>query len=977
MLRPLKQQSHPGNQALRMQTTIPARCLTAGRIACASLIIALLAGWTASAATRYVWLDSPSPTPPFDSWAQAATNIQDAVDAAADGDTVLVLAGVYAAGGRAVFGTMTNRVAIDKAITVESLMGPESTVIEGAPAPGGGDGDGSIRCVYLGTNAVMNGFTLTKGNAPNGGGAWCDGSATLTNCIVTGNTALSGGGVSGGVLYNCALTGNAAEGTGGGVSGGTLYNCTLTGNTAGLGGGAFGGTFYNCTLTGNSAEWSGGGAFVGTFYNCIVYSNTARRSANYQPSSYFGSTTFNFSCTTPLPSDGTGNIDADPQLSTLTHLSASSLCIGAGSRDYATGVDLDGEPWADPPCMGADQLTPGQATGPLTMEIKAENTNVAAGFAVRFDALNQGTILASVWDFDDNTLATNQAIATHAWSVPGSYTVRLTGYSDSFPAGLSTSLTIQVVEQPISYVDHANPTPTFPYDSWETAATNIQDAIDAGTTVGRLVLVTNGVYASGSVEMQGTNRVALPDLIEVRSVNGPGVTVIKGAPGVRCVYVGDDAILSGFTLTLGNPDSGSGGGAWCENSATLTNCILSGNSAFYGGGASGGTLLNCALTENSASYGGGVYFGTLFNCTLTGNSATDYGGGAYECTLYDCTLANNSGFNGGGSYNGTLYNCTLTGNSVPFDGGWIAIKWPGGGGAYGGTLRDCRLTDNLAEEGGGAAGAMLYNCTLANNSAGHYGGGATGGTLYNCILTGNSAGISGGGVSGGTLTNCMVYFNTAPSGANYYGDPSYLNFDHTCTTPLPSDGTGNITNAPVFVDAASGDFHLRYGSPGIDAGTNLSAILTTDFDGNPRPLDGDGDGLAAFDMGAYEFDVRSMIPTDWFTAHGLDAGDPHVVSANPDHDPFTTFQEWVADTNPTNELSYFRIEAITGKSPTAVSFLSSPNRTYLLWRTPQLGLPDWTPAPGAQAIRGNGAILTLEDEAESRDRFYRVEVNAR
>lgn len=70
------------------------------------------------------------------------------------------------------------------------------------------------------------------------------------------------------------------------------------------------------------------------------------------------------------------------------------------------------------------------------------------------------------------------------------------------------------------------------------------------------------------------------------------------------------------------------------------------------------------------------------------------------------------------------------------------------------------------------------------------------------------------------------------------------------------------------------DLHLRYGSAGIDAGTNLSAILTTDLDGNPRPLDGDGDGIAAFDMGAYEFDARSIVPQDWFTSHGLESRRP-------------------------------------------------------------------------------------------------------
>ena len=57
----------------------------------------------------------------------------------------------------------------------------------------------------------------------------------------------------------------------------------------------------------------------------------------------------------------------------------------------------------------------------------------------------------------------------------------------------------------------------------------------------------------------------------------------------------------------------------------------------------------------------------------------------------------------------------------------------------------------------------------------------------------------------------------------------------------------------MFVDAASGDYRLRPGSPCIDAGTNLSALVSSDLNGLPRPLDGNRDGVAGYDMGAYEF----------------------------------------------------------------------------------------------------------------------------
>ena len=102
--------------------------------------------FNATASVLYVDSNSPDPVSPYANWETAATNIQDAIEAAVAGDTVIVTNGIYATGGKSMGGANTNRVAVDKAIIVQSVNGPGVTIIQGAWDPISTNGLNAVRC---------------------------------------------------------------------------------------------------------------------------------------------------------------------------------------------------------------------------------------------------------------------------------------------------------------------------------------------------------------------------------------------------------------------------------------------------------------------------------------------------------------------------------------------------------------------------------------------------------------------------------------------------------------------------------------------------------------------------------------------------------------------------------------------------------------------------------------------------------------
>ncbi len=327
---------------------------------------------------------------------------------------------------------------------------------------------------------------------------------------------------------------------------------------------------------------------------------------------------------------------------------------------------------------------------------------------------------------------------------------------------------------------------------------SIQEAIDDAND-GDEIEVAPGIYYE-SINFNGK-------AIRLYSSGGPTVTTID-ATGIDASVVtckngeGSGTIFEGFTITGGSgtiQSFGTTGGGMCNigSSPTVTNCTFSGNQAKSGGGMSNDdcstTVTNCTFSDNTATAGGGMY-------------------------------------NGGANVNVTVTNCMFSGNSAPYGGGmWNYDASP--------TVTNCTFSSNTSTDRGSGMYNEYYshptvtNCTFTSNT------GANGCVMWNRYF------------ASPTVANCIFWDNGLGSQGQIY------NVEDSTASVTYSDvqggysGTGNIDADPIFADT---DGRLSPNSPCIDKGDNSTVTKATDLDGNPRIIDGDGDGTAIVDMGAYE-----------------------------------------------------------------------------------------------------------------------------
>lgn len=331
-----------------------------------------------------------------------------------------------------------------------------------------------------------------------------------------------------------------------------------------------------------------------------------------------------------------------------------------------------------------------------------------------------------------------------------------------------------------------------------------------------------------AADVRGTiNNNTTLSLTEGLTMIGPGpdiLTITSGGNG-RVILIDDvyDATFNfiGLTISGGNNSTGPGAGIFASTQyINILNCVIKENVVTYQNSGGGGlwirawyTVIANSLIENNTSQisAGGMFInsdGTIKNTSFINNTVTNvnphWGGGA----IYNVT--------------GTLIleNCTFSGNVHPLAGGAIYNT----------------LYGQL----------KFHNCTIVNNQS------ETGGGIANFSSSSEDTMI--------TLCHTIVGNNSGASGNDLYGifrSYGYNCIEDTDSSTISGDETGNMYGEdPGFGDLTVYSPTVQAhpplaGSPVIDAGDNFTC-LHNDQRGIERPQDGDGDGEAIADIGAFE-----------------------------------------------------------------------------------------------------------------------------
>ena len=764
-----------------------------------TLLLALLLASSVSATTINVPADQPT--------------IQAGIDAAVNGDTVLVADGTYTGTGNR---DMNYN---GKAIVVMSANGPEVTII---------DLENSGRAFYFGngedSTSILSGFTIRDGNTGGNHGAAIraqGGSPSIGDCVFENNTASHGGAVYANNVSElrfsgCWFKGNSASGEKGGAvfvqnENPSVFfeNCLFSANVAPHGGALLADneadiTLNNCTFVLNSADegaaiWYDDNAFPIQMANCILAYSTNGEAVYCETSespflsccNLYGNSGGDWVGAIASQATQSDNFSADPRFCdtasgnfAISHCSqCSPLRSPCGTLVGAIGVGCDSSEYCGPVWHVA--VDGSDSTGDGTEQLPFLTIQRAIDMSWTGDTvlIHPGTY-GGIGNAELNPLGKDIVVR----SVSGAQSTTIV--CDT----IGTGFRLENQESADCRIEGLTVIGREEWDEYVGGGVRISDA---SPTIADCVFRDGGGLFGHSELSRSSAAFIRCEFRDHYMYHDKGLAGVEGQPksiiGGGAIAIDDNSSVifqeCSFTDNTNAIDMQTGGAVVGWNSdLTFERCSFTNNEAVYGvqGGAvaaHGGAIRfdSCQFSQNMASHVGcaGVYLGTscagfFDSCAFIDNSAS-MGGVAVLCqdavsvVLNSCLFAANSQWSYGGEYIG----------SVVHAGDAVAL------------LSNCTFAGNYAENepwvtevgvlGIWNGASTISECVIAFNRGADY-----------TVIADESPAVP-------TVSCCNVYGN---EGGDYTGSISGM---------LGIDG--NLSADPLFCDTTNGDYGLDACSP--------------------------------------------------------------------------------------------------------------------------------------------------------------------